>query len=157
MADWERMTANEKFFISRVLAFFAASDGIVNENLVGIIRSQEGEGTMNCRLRDSRTKCRWRRLVSSTDSRSPWRTSTPRCTPSSSRPTFEIRLRGGETQRISSHAYREWMRNLIIRIFIFQSIFRLSRHLQKCNVFFVIFLGSKWKRTKWHLFEEISF
>ncbi|PAV57730.1 hypothetical protein WR25_15851 [Diploscapter pachys] len=34
MADWERMTANEKFFISRVLAFFAASDGIVNENLV---------------------------------------------------------------------------------------------------------------------------
>lgn len=32
--DWVRMTDNEKFFISRVLAFFAASDGIVNENLV---------------------------------------------------------------------------------------------------------------------------
>ena len=32
--DWnERMNSNEKFFISRVLAFFAASDGIVNENL----------------------------------------------------------------------------------------------------------------------------
>lgn len=33
--DWNnRMTDNERFFISRVLAFFAASDGIVNENLV---------------------------------------------------------------------------------------------------------------------------
>ncbi|MBI4432740.1 MAG: ribonucleotide-diphosphate reductase subunit beta [Candidatus Omnitrophica bacterium] len=31
--DWEKMTDNERFFISRVLAFFAASDGIVNENL----------------------------------------------------------------------------------------------------------------------------
>ena len=28
------MNENERFFISRVLAFFAASDGIVNENLV---------------------------------------------------------------------------------------------------------------------------
>lgn len=33
--DWEdRLTDDERFFISRVLAFFAASDGIVNENLV---------------------------------------------------------------------------------------------------------------------------
>lgn len=33
--DWNnRMNANERFFISRVLAFFAASDGLVNENLV---------------------------------------------------------------------------------------------------------------------------
>lgn len=33
--DWKnRMNDNERFFISRVLAFFAASDGIVNENLV---------------------------------------------------------------------------------------------------------------------------
>ncbi|KAG1454202.1 hypothetical protein G6F55_007733 [Rhizopus delemar] len=33
--DWEnKMTENERFFISRVLAFFASSDGIVNENLV---------------------------------------------------------------------------------------------------------------------------
>lgn len=31
--DWERLTANEKHFVTRVLAFFAASDGIVNENL----------------------------------------------------------------------------------------------------------------------------
>lgn len=33
--DWEnRLNDDEKFFVSRVLAFFAASDGIVNENLV---------------------------------------------------------------------------------------------------------------------------
>ncbi|CAR21522.1 Ribonucleoside-diphosphate reductase small chain 1 [Lachancea thermotolerans] len=33
--DWNnRMNENERFFISRVIAFFAASDGIVNENLV---------------------------------------------------------------------------------------------------------------------------
>lgn len=32
--DWERLTPNERHFISHVLAFFAASDGIVNENLL---------------------------------------------------------------------------------------------------------------------------
>lgn len=32
--DWGRLTSSEKHFISHVLAFFAASDGIVNENLV---------------------------------------------------------------------------------------------------------------------------
>lgn len=32
--DWKKLTDNERFFISHVLAFFAASDGIVNENLV---------------------------------------------------------------------------------------------------------------------------
>ncbi len=32
--DWEKkLNKNERFFISTVLAFFAASDGIVNENL----------------------------------------------------------------------------------------------------------------------------
>jgi ribonucleoside-diphosphate reductase subunit M2 len=31
--DWANLTPNERYFISRVLAFFAASDGIVNENL----------------------------------------------------------------------------------------------------------------------------
>ncbi|KAI3398466.1 hypothetical protein diail_9147 [Diaporthe ilicicola] len=35
MHDWSnRLTDDEKFFISHILAFFAASDGIVNENLV---------------------------------------------------------------------------------------------------------------------------
>ncbi|KAF7548826.1 hypothetical protein G7046_g8539 [Stylonectria norvegica] len=33
--DWNnRVTADEQFFISHILAFFAASDGIVNENLL---------------------------------------------------------------------------------------------------------------------------
>jgi len=34
LADWEKLNDNERHFISHVLAFFAASDGIVNENLV---------------------------------------------------------------------------------------------------------------------------
>lgn len=33
MTDWVKLTDNERHFISHVLAFFAASDGIVNENL----------------------------------------------------------------------------------------------------------------------------
>jgi ribonucleoside-diphosphate reductase subunit M2 len=33
IADWEKLTADEKHFIGRVLAFFAGSDGIVQENL----------------------------------------------------------------------------------------------------------------------------
>lgn len=32
--DWESLSDKERYFISHVLAFFAASDGIVNENLV---------------------------------------------------------------------------------------------------------------------------
>jgi len=34
LIDWEKLSANEQHFIKYVLAFFAASDGIVNENLV---------------------------------------------------------------------------------------------------------------------------
>uniref|UniRef100_A0A6Q2YH38 ribonucleoside-diphosphate reductase n=1 Tax=Esox lucius TaxID=8010 RepID=A0A6Q2YH38_ESOLU len=34
LAHWDRLKPDEKHFISHVLAFFAASDGIVNENLV---------------------------------------------------------------------------------------------------------------------------
>lgn len=33
LIDLEKLTANEKYFINHVLAFFAASDGIVSENL----------------------------------------------------------------------------------------------------------------------------
>jgi ribonucleotide reductase beta subunit family protein with ferritin-like domain len=33
MKDWERLNADERYFISMILAFFAASDGIVMENL----------------------------------------------------------------------------------------------------------------------------
>ncbi len=34
-ADWDRLLTTEQHFISHVLAFFAASDGIINENLSG--------------------------------------------------------------------------------------------------------------------------
>ena len=34
LTDWENLSDDEKHFIKHVLAFFAASDGIVNENLV---------------------------------------------------------------------------------------------------------------------------
>ncbi|GBM18442.1 Ribonucleoside-diphosphate reductase subunit M2 [Araneus ventricosus] len=34
LLDWEKLKAEEKHFVSHILAFFAASDGIVNENLV---------------------------------------------------------------------------------------------------------------------------
>jgi hypothetical protein len=33
LRDWKRLTPDERHFISHVLAFFAASDGIVIENL----------------------------------------------------------------------------------------------------------------------------
>ena len=33
--DWEKLTDNEQFFIKNIIAFFAGSDGIVLENLVG--------------------------------------------------------------------------------------------------------------------------
>jgi len=43
-ADWAKLTADEKHFVGRVLAFFAGSDGIVMENLVirfqGEVKSQ---------------------------------------------------------------------------------------------------------------------
>lgn len=34
LQDWNNLNSNEKLFLSYILAFFAASDGIVNENLV---------------------------------------------------------------------------------------------------------------------------
>lgn len=34
IGHWEKLTDDERHFVSHVLAFFAASDGIVNENLV---------------------------------------------------------------------------------------------------------------------------
>ncbi len=34
LADWDKMSDHERHFVKHVLAFFAASDGIVNENLV---------------------------------------------------------------------------------------------------------------------------
>ena len=32
-ADWEKLSADERHFVSHILAFFASSDGIVLENL----------------------------------------------------------------------------------------------------------------------------
>jgi len=40
LEDWEKLTADERHFISYVLAFFAGSDGIVNENLIQNFCSQ---------------------------------------------------------------------------------------------------------------------
>jgi len=34
MNDWQKLNDNERHFVSHILAFFAAADGIVNENLV---------------------------------------------------------------------------------------------------------------------------
>jgi len=34
LKDWDNLTSDEQHFIKHVLAFFAAADGIVNENLV---------------------------------------------------------------------------------------------------------------------------
>lgn len=35
LKDWDNLSSNERHFVSHILAFFAASDGIVNENLSG--------------------------------------------------------------------------------------------------------------------------
>jgi len=40
LTDWEKLNEGEKHFISHVLAFFAASDGIVNENLASRFASE---------------------------------------------------------------------------------------------------------------------
>ncbi len=34
LQHWDSLKDEERYFVSHVLAFFAASDGIVNENLV---------------------------------------------------------------------------------------------------------------------------
>jgi len=40
MSDWTKLSKEEKHFISHILAFFAASDGIVLENLAGRFMSE---------------------------------------------------------------------------------------------------------------------
>ena len=37
--DWENLSENEKYFVKNILSFFAASDGIVNENLHSLMYS----------------------------------------------------------------------------------------------------------------------
>ena len=46
--DWEKLTHNEKHFVSHVLAFFAASDGIVNENLAMNFSSEVQSSEARC-------------------------------------------------------------------------------------------------------------
>lgn len=49
LADWEdRLTADERHFCSHVLAFFAASDGIVNENLAMNFMSEVQSAEARC-------------------------------------------------------------------------------------------------------------
>lgn len=38
--DWNKLKDNEKYFIKHILAFFAGSDGIVNENLINNFSSE---------------------------------------------------------------------------------------------------------------------
>lgn len=48
LMDWNRLTNGERHFISHVLAFFAASDGIVNENLVERFCSEVQVAEVRC-------------------------------------------------------------------------------------------------------------
>ncbi|KAL0572375.1 Ribonucleotide-diphosphate reductase (RNR), small subunit [Marasmius crinis-equi] len=47
--DWNtKMNSGEKFFVSRILAFFATSDGIVNENLTARFSTEVGVPEARC-------------------------------------------------------------------------------------------------------------
>lgn len=46
--DWLKLSSNEKHFVSHVLAFFAASDGIVNENLASNFSSEIQSAEARC-------------------------------------------------------------------------------------------------------------
>jgi ribonucleoside-diphosphate reductase subunit M2 len=46
--DWDNLSRNEKHFVSHVLAFFAASDGIVNENLAMNFSSEVQSAEARC-------------------------------------------------------------------------------------------------------------
>jgi ribonucleoside-diphosphate reductase beta chain len=48
MNDWEKMTDGERHYISHVLGFFAASDGIVNENLGVNFANEVQDGEARC-------------------------------------------------------------------------------------------------------------
>merc|ERR1712005_24487 len=48
VAQWEKLSDNERHFITHVLAFFAASDGIVNENLAQNFSSEIQSSEARC-------------------------------------------------------------------------------------------------------------
>ena len=55
LADWKKLSDDERHFISMVLAFFAGSDGIVQDNLaarfMGDVQLSEARAFMDFRLR----------------------------------------------------------------------------------------------------------
>lgn len=48
MRDWDKLTGNEQYFIKMVLAFFAASDGIVVENLAMRFMGEVQQPELRC-------------------------------------------------------------------------------------------------------------
>lgn len=48
LKDWENLNANERHFVSHILAFFAASDGIVNENLAANFATEIQSSEARC-------------------------------------------------------------------------------------------------------------
>ena len=46
--DWDSLSHNERHFVSHILAFFAASDGIVNENLAGNFTTEVQSAEARC-------------------------------------------------------------------------------------------------------------
>merc|ERR1711972_501081 len=68
LKDWENLKDDERYFVSHVLAFFAASDGIVNENLVERFMKE---------VQVPEARCFYGFQIR-------WRTSTARCTACSS-------------------------------------------------------------------------
>ena len=46
--DWDKMTDNERYFLSNILGFFATSDGIVNENLLTNFSSEISIPEVRC-------------------------------------------------------------------------------------------------------------
>ena len=103
MGHWKKLSKDERHFISHVLAFFAASDGIVNENLVRAPLITSSYGVVH-RWSASPPRCKCLRRVASTASRWRLRISTRRCTRCSSTPTLRTRRSGeceGELWKIS--------------------------------------------------------
>lgn len=65
-SDWLRLTADEQYFIKHVLAFFAASDGIVGENLVRVLTKLMSiiiKFNLNLRLKNSHPKFKYPKHV----------------------------------------------------------------------------------------------
>jgi len=48
LKDWNNLSKNERFFVSHILAFFAASDGIVNENLAANFATEIQSSEARC-------------------------------------------------------------------------------------------------------------